>query len=302
MARNCIIGLLSIVITLGFASMGNASDLSDCDRNPSPGKIAAAAKKNPALNAEALQFCADIPTAGDAAVPLAPNRSTGVDVDSAPRDEVSAIERSDRFLVLRRQPKPATGETFVLLHGSGGDETTMMDLASRIDPHAVLMGIRGRLVQDGVTRWYRRLTPTRFDQHDIRSEAEAFASFLRDAVEAKKLDLANTTFIGYSNGANLLAAMALLHPGLVERAVLLRPMSVLESIPDVDLSGTRFLTVAGAADSIYAPFAPALEAMLRKHGGRVEARTIKSGHDLGNDDVAVVSEWLASSNAVSLNR
>lgn len=300
MARNCIIGLLSIVITLGFGSLGYASDLSDCDRNASPGKTAAAAKKNPVLSAEALQSCADFPTAGDAAVPLAPNRSKGVDVDSAPQDE--AIERSDRFLVLRRQPKHATEETFVLLHGSGGDETTLMDLASRIDPHAVLMGIRGRLVQDGVTRWYRRLTPTRFDQDDIRSEAGAFASFLRDAVEAKKLDLANTTFIGYSNGANLLAAMALLYPGLVERAVLLRPMSVLESIPDVDLSGTRFLTVAGAADSIYAPFAPALEAMLREHGGRVEARTIKSGHDLGNGDVAVVSEWLAPSNAVSLNQ
>jgi len=301
MARNCIIGLLSIVITLGFGSLGYASDLSDCDRNGSPGKIAAAAKKNPAFIAEALQSCADFPIAGDAAVPLA-NHSNGVDVDSAPQDEVSAIERSDHFFVLRRQPKQASGETFVLLHGSGGDETTMMDLASRIDPHAVLVGIRGRLIQDGVTRWYRRLTPTRFDQDDIRSEAGAFASFLRDAVEAKKLDLANTTFIGYSNGANLLAAMALLHPGLVERAVLLRPMSVLESIPDVNLSGTRFLTVAGAADSIYAPFAPALEAMLRKHGGRVEARTIKSGHDLGNDDVAVVSEWLTPFNAVSLNQ
>jgi phospholipase/carboxylesterase len=164
------------------------------------------------------------------------------------------------------------------------------------------MGIRGRLIQDGVTRWYRRLTPTRFDQNDIRSEAGAFAAFLREAVEAKTLDLAHTTFIGYSNGANLLAAMALLHPGIVERAVLLRPMSVLESIPEVDLSGARFLTVAGAADGTYAPFAPALEAMLREHGGRVDARTIGSGHDLGNDDVAVVSEWLALSSAVSLNR
>jgi predicted esterase len=302
MARNCIIGLLSIVITLGFGSLGHASDLSDCDRNGSPGKIAAEAKKNPALIAEALQSCADLSAARTAAVPVVPDNSDGANRLFSSPAEASSIERSDRFLVQRRQPKQASGETFVLLHGSGGDETTMMDLASRIDPHAVLVGIRGRLIQDGVTRWYRRLTPTRFDQHDIRSEAGAFASFLRDAVEAKKLDLANTTFIGYSNGANLLAAMALLHPGLVERAVLLRPMSVLESIPDVNLSGTRFLTVAGAADSIYAPFAPALEAMLRKHGGRVEARTIKSGHDLGNDDVAVVSEWLAPFNAVSLNQ
>jgi phospholipase/carboxylesterase len=299
MARNCIIGLLSIIITLGFGSLGNASDLSDCDRNGSPGKIAAAAKKNPALIVETQQPCADLSPARKATVPIAPDRAGD---RSLPAADTSAIERSERFLVLHRQPKQATADTLVLLHGSGGDETTLMDLASRIDPRAVLMGIRGRLIQDGVTRWYRRLTPTRFDQNDIRSEAGAFAAFLRQAVEAKKLDLAHTTFIGYSNGANLLAAMALLHPGIVERAVLLRPMSVLESIPEVDLSGARFLTVAGAADSTYAPFAPALEATLRDHGGRVDARTIGSGHDLGNDDVAVVSEWLALSSAVSLNR
>jgi phospholipase/carboxylesterase len=301
MARNCIIGLLSIVITLGFGSLGNASDLSDCDRNGSPGKITAA-KKSPALIAETQQSCADLSPAGKATVPVAPDRSGGAGDRLLPAADASAIERSNRFLVLRRQPKQATADTLVLLHGSGGDETTLMDLASRIDPRAVLMGIRGRLIQDGVTRWYRRLTPTRFDQNDIRSEAGAFAAFLRDAVEAKKLDLAHTTFIGYSNGANLLAAMALLHPGIVERAVLLRPMSVLESIPEVHLSGARFLTVAGAADGTYAPFAPALEAMLREHGGHVDARTIGSGHDLGNDDVAVVSEWLALSSAVSFNR
>src|SRR5688500_12784846 len=60
MARNCIIGLLSIVITLGFGSLGYASDLSDCDRNASSGKIAAAAGKNPAPTAEAIQSCADL--------------------------------------------------------------------------------------------------------------------------------------------------------------------------------------------------------------------------------------------------
>jgi predicted esterase len=297
MARNCTISLLSITITLAFGSMGSASDLSDCDRNGSPRKIAAAAKKNPTAVAE-VQACADVSPAREAVMPVAPKNSNVEDLPA----EASAIERSNHFVVLRRQPKQASADTFVLLHGSGGDETTLMDLASRIDPHAVLMGVRGRLVQDGVTRWYRRLTPTRFDQDDIRSEARAFAAFLRQAVGAGKLDLAHTTFVGYSNGANLLIAMALLHPGIVERAVLLRPMSVLESIPEVDLSGARFLTVAGAADSLYAPFAPALEAMLRQHGAQVDARTIKSDHAFGDEDIRTVSEWLAASNAVSMNQ
>jgi predicted esterase len=164
----------------------------------------------------------------------------------------------------------------VLLHGSGGDETTMMALASRIAPRSVLMGVRGRVVQDGSKRWYARLTPTRFDQRDIRSEANAFAGFLQDAVKKKMLDLDHTTFVGYSNGANLLAALTLLHPGLVERAVLLRPMSVLEKIPAVDLSSVRYLVVAGQADVTYSPFAPALEAMLKDHGARIDAHMIQA--------------------------
>jgi predicted esterase len=213
----------------------------------------------------------------------------------------SSIIHAENFTVLVKRPQNAVDETLVLLHGSGGDETTLMSLASRIAPRAVLMGVRGRVVQDGKKRWYRRLTPTRFDQRDIQSEAAAFAGFLTDAVKQKVLDLDHTVFLGYSNGANLLAALSLLHPGLVERAVLLRPMPVLDKVPDVSLSGTRFLVVAGASDTTYAPFAPALEAALKGHGAYLEARTIKAGHGLGDEDVKVVSEWLARSSAVSLN-
>src|SRR5687767_10518643 len=122
MARNCIIGLLSIVITLGFGSLGNASDLSDCDRNGSPAKIAAAAKKkNPALIAETQQSCADLSPARKATVPVVPDSSGGAGDRLLPAANASAIERSDRFLILRRQPKQATADTLVLLHGSGGD-------------------------------------------------------------------------------------------------------------------------------------------------------------------------------------
>ncbi|WP_245451114.1 alpha/beta hydrolase [Borborobacter arsenicus] len=213
-----------------------------------------------------------------------------------------SVMRAKDFVVLIKRPENADGETLVLLHGSGGNETTLMSLAARIAPRSVLMGVRGRITQDGNKRWYRRLTPTSFDQGDIRHEAAAFADFLQDEVKAGSLDLDHTTFIGYSNGANLLAALTLLHPGLVERAVLLRPMSVLHKIPPTDLSPLRVLMVAGASDTTYVPFASALETMLRDHGARIAAHTIKADHGLGKQDVKIVSEWLARSNAVSLNQ
>jgi predicted esterase len=292
-------GAVSALVILASAGAADARDLSDCERNGSQAQAA----KTEKLRTAATQVCREASAPQTKSMPA----KASVDMDSqnggvlAPPAVSGSLLRAEDFVVLVKRPPNPTAETIVLLHGSGGDETTLMSLASRAAPRSVLMGVRGRITQDGRKRWYRRLTPTKFDQRDIRAEADAFADFIEDAVESRTLDPAHTTFIGYSNGANLLAAMTLLHPGLIERAVLLRPMSVLDKIPAVDLSNVRLLMVAGLADATYAPFAPALEAMLEKHGANLDARFIKADHGLGGEDVKIVSEWLDRSNAVSLN-
>lgn len=195
------------------------------------------------------------------------------------------------------RPEAPSGDTMVLLHGSGQDETSLVSFASKIAPNALLLAVRGRVVQDGTNRWYRRLTPVSFDQEGIRSEAQAFAQFLKQATLKYKFDINRTTFLGYSNGANLVNSVMMLYPNLVKQAVLLRSMPVLTGSVEADLANARVLTVSGASDQLYAPYAPALEDMLRSHGARVEARSIKSDHGLGKDDVKVVSEWLSGATA-----
>jgi len=310
MAKRTLIGTLTFCMLLGVAGAASARDLSDCERNGSQARLAAsAAKTEQQLVAKApARDCPDLSAEMKASTPGRANPANAVPMPRSPSSatlpadvSASSIIHAKDFTVLVKRPENATGETLVLLHGSGGDETTLMALASRIAPRAVLMGIRGRIVQDGKKRWYKRITPTQFDQNDIRSEANAFANFLHGMVTRRMLDLDHTTFLGYSNGANLLAALSVLHPGLIERAILLRPMSVLDKIPDVSLSGTRFLIVAGDTDQTYAPLAPALEAMLRGHGARLDIHTIKANHGLGNEDAKVAGEWLARSTAVSLN-
>lgn len=219
-----------------------------------------------------------------------------------PEAAKAAIKRARQFKIVVRRPPDPSGETLILLHGSGGNETTLMPLAEKIAPHAVLVGIAGRITQDGNKRWYERITPTSFVQSDIRAEAQAFADFLAEEVKKGRIDLAHTTFLGYSNGANLLAAFSLLHPGLIQRAALLRPMPVLEEVPTSDLGKARFLTVIGEGDTTYAPFGPTLTEMLRGCGAKVETKLIKSGHDLGDEDVRAVSDWLAEAHTVSMNQ
>jgi phospholipase/carboxylesterase len=208
---------------------------------------------------------------------------------SAPAESVT---REATFAYKLIKPQNASGRVMILMHGSGGDESTLVDLASRIAPDATLIGVRGRVVQNGVKRWYKRLTPTEFDQQDVRAEATAFVEFMRSKATELKLDLSSATFLGYSNGANLIAAMTQLYPGIVTKAVLLRPMPVLADAPKVDLSNSKFLTIAGENDKLYYPFADRLQKMLASCGAKVDARVIGTGHNLGDEDVRIVAEWL----------
>lgn len=184
-------------------------------------------------------------------------------------------------------------ECLFLLHGSGVDETTLVPLARGIAPGAVLIAARGRIPQEDGFRWFERVTPTRFEQKSILSETAAFAAFASEAAKRHGVDLGHATFLGYSNGANLVSSLMLLHPGIVRGAALLRPMPVLDDVPATDLKGTRALIVAGAADETYGPFAPALVTLLSQRGSAIDARIIPSGHDIGDPDAAIVRQWLA---------
>lgn len=206
----------------------------------------------------------------------------------------SSIKRSQTFVANYRKATTKGSPTLILLHGSGGNETSLMDLAAKAAPGAALLGIRGRVVQDGINRWYKRDTPTTFDQDDIRAEANAFATFMTTAQKDYGIDLNNAIYVGYSNGANLLAALSFLHPDLVQRAALLRPMMVLKALPDVNLAKDSILAVAGKNDATYGSFAPGLAEALRAKGAEVMGKTVDLGHLLGDADVSIVKTWLSS--------
>jgi phospholipase/carboxylesterase len=285
MAQNRLVALLTtaipIALTIG-AGLTHARDSSVCSRNDPPAVEASAN----------IGHCQE-DTAAKGQPVLPSDGAAATSVITAP------IIRAQHFVYRLLRPESPSGETIVLLHGSGGDEASMFKLASRVAPNATLLGVRGRVVQKGIKRWYARVSPTEFDQADIRKEAQAFADFLKERMAAEKLDLGRTTFIGYSNGANLIAAMTLLYPKLIHRAVLLRAMPVLQVAPATDLRRSRFLNVAGKVDKIYAPFSPALDALLRDRGAIVDSRVVAGGHLLGDEDIKVVSDWLKASNAMA---
>lgn len=201
-----------------------------------------------------------------------------------PRRELPFVHR---FFV----PEAPSVETIVLLHGTGGSEADLMPLAHRVAPDATLLGVRGRATEEGVTRWFRRLSTSTFDQADIRSEAEAFAAFVAGAVAGYRLDPERLTFLGLSNGANFLAAVVALHSGLIRKAILLRGMPVLDDLPVADLSGCEVLMVSGRQDA-FAERADALAAWFAGRGANLTHHWIDGGHGLSGEDAGIVQVWL----------
>lgn len=205
--------------------------------------------------------------------------------------EERVIYRDLPFVHRIHQPEQPDGSTLILLHGSGGNENDLMPLASAAAPHATLLGLRGRSTEEGTQRWFRRHSMASFDQADIRFESDAFEAFVEGAVAAFGVDPARTAFLGYSNGANLIAAFMRLHPHIVRKAVLLRGVEVLEEPPLADLSDASVLLLNGA-DDLYGALSGPLEKALRDGGADLETHRLPAGHELIDEDIRVTRDWL----------
>lgn len=185
------------------------------------------------------------------------------------------------------------GLTLLLLHGTGGDETQLLPLARHVAPGASLLGVRGRSLDEGFPRFFRRFSAVRYDQDQILSEAAALADFVAGAARAYALDPAQVVALGYSNGANMALATLALQPQALAGAALLRPVMPLDDPPAADLRGRSVLVLGGAHDP-YAAHAAGVVPYLEACGARVQAHVLNAGHDLGPEDPARLGAWLST--------
>ncbi len=193
-------------------------------------------------------------------------------------------------------PNGRTGRVLLLLHGTGGSENDMVPIGRDLDPTAALLSLRGNVLENGMPRFFRRLAEGVFDEADVIRRANELADFLPKAAEQYEFDLKRLSAVGYSNGANIAAAVMLLRPGAITSAVLLRAMVPLAPESPPDLNGTRVLICSGKRDAII-PLenAERLVAMLREAGSDVTHRLADSGHQLVFDEIAAAKNWLRES-------
>ena len=197
--------------------------------------------------------------------------------------------------VHRYEPARTAGSpTLLMLHGTGGDETDLLALGRELAPGAGLLSPRGRVLERGMPRFFRRFAEGVFDVEDVRRRAHELAAFVGEAVLQYQLDADSIYAVGFSNGANIAGAVMLLEPRTLRGGVLLRAQPVIAPEEAPRLGGRSALLAAGLRD----PIVPATEterlaAALRDAGADVTMHWADAGHHLTASDVNTAREWLA---------
>ena len=193
-------------------------------------------------------------------------------------------------------PSPSGSSlTLLLLHGTGGNETDLLRLGRELSPHAALLSPRGRVLENGMPRFFKRLGEGIFDINDLTEQTHALVRFIDESSKAYGFRADRVVAVGYSNGANIAGSALILHPDALAGAVLFRPMVPFmpESVPD--LAGKHILILAGTGDSLVRKEeTERLASLVGRAGADVALHWAEANHAITSAEIAVAKEWLAA--------
>ena len=198
-----------------------------------------------------------------------------------------------RYLPPTTHAERAAHTTLLLLHGTGGDEDDLIPLGRSLLPGAGILSPRGKVLEGGAPRFFRRISPGVFDLEDLARQTEALASFVDAAATTYRLDRDRIVAVGFSNGANIAASLLLRRGAHLRGAVLLSPMLPFEPDDLPSLSGVSVFIGAGQHDPMASrETVERLETVLRDAGADVTMHWTPAGHSITKDELAAAQEWM----------
>ena len=180
-----------------------------------------------------------------------------------------------------------------LLHGTGGDENDLLPLGARLSPGAAMLSPRGKVSENGMPRFFRRLGEGIWNLEDFKERTAELAAFLRGARAAYGIE--KPVAVGFSNGANIAWSLLLHDPDALSGAILIRAMMPFDPRPLPDLSDKPVLILAGANDPLIPrEQAGLLAAYLGEAGADATFEMLPAGHQLTQQDLVLAEGWLAA--------
>lgn len=188
--------------------------------------------------------------------------------------------------------KKGSERVLLLLHGTGGTEQDLLPLAEMLDPDASVLSVRGNVTENGMPRFFRRLSEGVFDEEDLIFRTKELHDFLAEAAEKYQFNRENVIAVGYSNGANIAGSLLFHYEKVLKAAILYHPMVPRRGMELPDLSTTTVFIGAGKND----PICPASETeelsnLLEAAGSKVEIHWEYQGHQLTHTEVQASKKW-----------
>ena len=183
--------------------------------------------------------------------------------------------------------------TLVLLHGTGGNEEDLLFLGKEIESHASILSPRGKVLENGMPRFFRRLSEGVFDIEDLKIKTHELADFIQKCSLHYKFDLSQTIAVGFSNGANIATSMLFLRPEVIQGAILFRAMVpfIPDSLPN--LLNKKILLSAGLQDPIVSRNETEnLYRLFQKTNAITTLKWQPSSHNLFHEDILVAKPWM----------
>jgi len=188
--------------------------------------------------------------------------------------------------------KGTSKQTLLLLHGTGGNENDLVSLAKYIDPTANILSVRGQVVENGMPRFFKRLSPGVFDEDDLILRTHELKSFIDTSSHTYDFDIDHIIAFGYSNGANIASSLIIYYPTLLKTAILSHPMVPFNKIEMPDLKDIDIFIGAGNNDPIVdLNETYQLETLYKQAHANITLKVNDFGHNFSQKELDEIKNW-----------
>lgn len=183
-------------------------------------------------------------------------------------------------------------DTIILFHGTGGDESDLIFIAERINPQANIIGLRGRINEHGLNRFFKRLSPGIFDTNNLIEETKYIHGFLKELLIDRKINSENVTLLGFSNGANMIASLLFHYGKAYGKYILMHPMIPMRDFDIKEQQKNNILITAGDNDPIVTlDEAAELSNLLMMKNAEVLLKVYHYGHQISEEELRDIKLW-----------
>jgi phospholipase/carboxylesterase len=177
-------------------------------------------------------------------------------------------------------------KTFVVFHGTGGNEYSLLQFVGDLNPLANVRTYIGDVGEGVNRRYFAPLQNGQLDRLDFNTRVDAFLT----QYEQEK-PVGEVIFLGYSNGANFILGLLEKQPNIADTVILMHPSNLGYSFEKG--SDAHIILTAGARDGIsVAGESLKLSNQLQPLFANMTFKLLDHGHEINDEEIDYIQSKL----------